>query len=119
MFRSDNKQDSCLLYYITYYIHSGQQNCNSPDKNCELNKSCCIFPSGKGKQLSIPLGLGFGVMFSWIDSRDGTYDTMMADTDTNTDTSFWMSSIPDTIMTDTDTDTRYFFYLLVTILRIV
>ena len=33
---------------------------------------------------------------------------MKADTDTDTDTLFWISSIPDTIMTDTDTDTRHF-----------
>ena len=38
----------------------------------------------------------------------------MADTDT--DTLFCVSSIPDTIMADTDTDIRYFFHLLVTIL---
>ena len=45
----------------------------------------------------------------WVSSIP---DAIMVDTNTDTDTLFWVSSIPDIIMVDTDT--RYFFYLLVT-----
>ena len=33
-------------------------------------------------------------------------------TRTDTDTLFWVLSIPDTIMADTDTDTRYFYLFI-------